>query len=571
MPATAVSQSQDPRLSTVKNRVWNRMTAAEKLQEVTQAQGEGMSRRAACEAADVPRATIEYWLARGDALADEPEVIAFFESPAGVACLHRLVNAAHVVMTLMGDCGIRLVCTFLQLSGLDRFVASAYGSQQRVSAEMNALLAQFGEQQHKALAPHVRGKEITVCADETFPERGLCLVAQEPVSRYLLLEEYADRRDATTWNEALQRRLEGLDVVVIQSTADEAKALRRHAQDLGAHHSPDLFHCMHEIVRAMALPVHQAVKRSTEALQEARRQHEAVVEARQRYEQGPRRRGRPPDFAKRLEQSQRAVEQAEAAEQQAIARQKLAREAWTKVSSSYHPYVLETGTHRSPEELHEQLTDALATLDVLAEDMSLSDVRLRKLAKARRLVPQMVETQRFYERTVERRIQALELPLEQEELLGKSWIPAAYLKAVAGRAQTAEDRNAHEAVAQRLVAEAEPVPATLSSEESALLATTAEDCAAVFQRSSSCVEGRNSRLALAEHARRRVSPTKLEALTVVHNFARTGADGLTPAERFFGVTPANLFDFLCTYMKLPSRPATKRHRPRKQSIFKPAE
>ncbi|ESQ09091.1 MAG: hypothetical protein N838_02765 [Thiohalocapsa sp. PB-PSB1] len=30
---------------------------------------------------------------------------------------------------------------------------------------------------------------------------------------------------------------------MIQSTADEAKALRRHAEtDLGAHHSPDLFH-----------------------------------------------------------------------------------------------------------------------------------------------------------------------------------------------------------------------------------------------------------------------------------------------------------------------------------------
>lgn len=43
---------------------------------------------------------------------------------------------------------------------------------------------------------------------------------------------------------------------MIQSTADEAKALRRHAEtELGSHHSPDLFHGQHEVSKATSLPL----------------------------------------------------------------------------------------------------------------------------------------------------------------------------------------------------------------------------------------------------------------------------------------------------------------------------
>jgi hypothetical protein len=61
------------------------------------------------------------------------------------------------------------------------------------------------------------------------------LVTIEPVSNFILLEQYAADRTAATWTAALEGACTGLAVEVIQSTADEAKALRRHAEtDLGA-------------------------------------------------------------------------------------------------------------------------------------------------------------------------------------------------------------------------------------------------------------------------------------------------------------------------------------------------
>ena len=148
----------------------------------------GTSQRQRAEHVEVPRTTLQYWLTRQDAIETSPAVVAFFESPDGVAFLHRLLLAAHFVMTLLGPCGIRLVCVFLALTGLDRFVAASYGPQQHVSVAMEEAVVAFGQEEGPRLAEGMPPQKMTVCQDETFhPET--CLVAIEPVSNFILLEQ----------------------------------------------------------------------------------------------------------------------------------------------------------------------------------------------------------------------------------------------------------------------------------------------------------------------------------------------------------------------------------------------
>jgi len=71
------------------------------------------------------------------------------------------------------------------------------------------------------LAQVMPPQEITVTQDETFTG-GLCLVAIEPVSNYILLEQVAEARDHDTWSEAMAGALAPLKCHVIQSTSDEA-------------------------------------------------------------------------------------------------------------------------------------------------------------------------------------------------------------------------------------------------------------------------------------------------------------------------------------------------------------
>jgi hypothetical protein len=84
-------------------------------------------------------------------------------------------------------------------------------------------------------------RQVTVCEDETF-HPGVCLVAIEPVSNFILLEGYAADRSAATWTAALEEACTGLAVEVMQSTAGSQGPARHAETDLGAHHSPDLFH-----------------------------------------------------------------------------------------------------------------------------------------------------------------------------------------------------------------------------------------------------------------------------------------------------------------------------------------
>ena len=137
--------------------------------------------------------------------------MAFFESPAGAAFLHRLVVVAHLVFTWGGPGGIRLVCLFLELTGLHVFVAASYGPQHEVSVAIEKAVGEFAQAEQPRLAQGMTPKSITVCQDETcHPET--CLVAIEPVSNYILLEKYADNRKAETWTQSMAEAMQGLPI-----------------------------------------------------------------------------------------------------------------------------------------------------------------------------------------------------------------------------------------------------------------------------------------------------------------------------------------------------------------------
>ena len=80
----------------------------------------------------------------------------------------------------------------------------------------------------------------------------------------------------------------------------------------------------------------------------------------------------------------------------------------------------------------------------------------------------------------------------------------------------------------------------------------------LFQRSSSCVEGRNGRLALMHHGHSRVSERRLKAMTVIHNYVVKREDGTTAAQRYFGQKHEDVCSWLLERMPGLPRPAKKR-------------
>ena len=94
---------------------WSRDEIAEKIETFEREYASHPSQRHWAEELEIPRTTLQHWLERKANLDADPDGVAFFESPAGVAFLHRLVLAAHWVTTLVGPVGLRLVCLFLEI------------------------------------------------------------------------------------------------------------------------------------------------------------------------------------------------------------------------------------------------------------------------------------------------------------------------------------------------------------------------------------------------------------------------------------------------------------------------
>lgn len=108
-----------------RHQLWDRFERADWLEHYLDLQAQGVSQRQAAKQLQVPRTTLQAWQSWHESLDICPHVAQFFQSGPGLAFLHRLVLALPLVCVEVGACGIRLVCLWLNLTRLDRFVAAS--------------------------------------------------------------------------------------------------------------------------------------------------------------------------------------------------------------------------------------------------------------------------------------------------------------------------------------------------------------------------------------------------------------------------------------------------------------
>jgi len=298
----------------------------------------GQSQRQVAGALGVARSTWQDWQQGVSHQAVPVALAAFVATPEGVRWLQRIVVAAQFVITLRGGAGVRMVCEFLELSGLSAFVAASYGTQQALNVALEETVVAVSGEQRNTLSVGMAPRQVTVCEDETF-HPAICLVALEVVSGFIFLEQYAENRSAATWSQALGTALAGLPIEVIQGVSDEAKALRRHIQgDCDAHHSPDLFHGQQEVSKATSLHLARQLKQAESHVAAAQASWEAERAAELAYWRQPRRpRGRPPGFAQRIQAAVEELTRAEAEREQAQTRQCEARTLIRALGELYSP------------------------------------------------------------------------------------------------------------------------------------------------------------------------------------------------------------------------------------------
>ena len=325
--------------------------------------------------------------------------------------------------------------------------------------------------------------------------------------------------------------------------------------------------------KATSLHLARQVKQADQGVAGARAHWESERAAEQAYRrQRKHSRGRPPAFEQRIQGALSELVRAEAEHTRAQARQSQARALTRELGTLYHPYDLQSGQAQPVECVAQRFEDVWKRLQRLAEAADLTGRARARLAKAQRLTTQLLATITFFFATVQSKVDALELPPTAQSAVLEQLIPALYLERVAGRSSDAETRQRLRELSARLLDPLRQHDHPLQALTPALreqIEQVAGECADLFQRSSSAVEGRNGQLSLYHHGRHRLSERKLAALTAVHNFYVRRADASTAAERFFGRAHAPLFVQLIDRVPLPPQPRRRRTRPPKQPYLTP--
>jgi hypothetical protein len=525
---------------------WDRFERADFFEQYRELRTQGVSERQAAKELKVPRTTLQAWRVWHDTLDICPHVADFFQSGPGMAFLHRLVVACHMVCVEVGACGIRLVCLFLNLTGLNRFVAASYGAQQQINVHIEQAIVDYDHTEPPRLAKAMPKKALTVTQDETFTG-GLCLITIDPDSNFILLEQLAQARDQVSWNDAMAPALAKFNCRVIQSTSDEAPGLLAYVEHyLEAHHSPDVFHVQHELVKAVSGPMatkeraaHKAVIEAQEQLQRLQTYQISTGEAPDK--RGP---GRPSKEPVSLEQAQQALESATEEHERLAEQRAKVQQSIRDIGHDYHFVDLERGVRRNGQLIAADMQEHIEQIRTVAQQDGLSQSCLERIEKAERVVPKMQGTIAFVSRYVGQQVAQLDVTPPVSFAMHAKLIPSYYLDRVA-ETRTVSDGEPLRELAKRLRAplfEPGGVLSALSPEAQTQLHDEAQRLATVFQRSSSNVEGRNGSLSLRSHQLRGLDlPRKRECFTAIHNFFLTRSDGTTAAERFFGQKPRSMF------------------------------
>jgi hypothetical protein len=541
--------------------------------EAEQAQREGTSsQRQVAEKLQVPRSTLQDWMAATHPEGVEEQWRIFLESPAGVAFQHRLVLAALVVLVLMGGLGVSMVALLFNLSGLSKWVACSETHLRRQVARLQKEAIAWSEAQEEVLAPLMPERQISLALDETF-KKDLMLVGLELVSGFLLVQARSTLRDAKTWGDALEQRLAKMKVKILQVVGDEAKGLIALAvKVLGVHKVSDLFHGQYELCRTLLA----ALRGKVQAVYQARKQAKADLERLRKdhlqWEAEKKHRpGRPLDWEGREARAIARVGQLEAELHLLEEQQGGARRAMADLGQELHPVRVlppaagdpPQGPLQTPEQVGERLEGVFSELWQRFVECNLGDRARAGLEKAHRLVSSWVATVRWWHGQVDRRLAEAKLPPEQSKLVREVLLPVRYLQREHARASTRPLRVALRAQIAQLCA---PLRAegslwrTLSAETRSSLAQLAQQCVDLFQRASSAVEGWNGYLSLRHHSLHQLSEATLKTLVVLHNYVLRRPDGTTAAERFFGQKHGDLFEHLVKVMPLPARPRKRKHK-----------
>lgn len=500
------------------------------------------SKRSITQLLEVPNSTMQSWIASKDVHDVSDEVEVFLSTACGAKFLQRIVLAAYQSIHF-GCGGLRSLQEFLRLSQLSQFVASSEGALHDFSVRYEEHIIEVGELEEKRLAAGIETKKVTAALDEIFRGKHPCLVAIETVSNYILLEKFTEDRSAETWETALRPRLNDLNLDIQQVVSDQGSGIVACAKALGAEHTAELFHAQQELTKATSAPLAKQEKEFENSLNVAEKKLRKKIKQHGSNSQE----AKKASIERNLKQHGLEMRQE---------RRRRAKKAVKNLGYVYHPIDLKTGKRKTSDEIKTGFSEQLNVIEECAREADLGLACQKRLEKARRTFNTIASSLQLFFLFYIELVSSLRLCKKQELFFNEVVFPLCYLELIWKRLRKKEREELFDLMEtlRRQFQTSEH-----SKELKQLWMKRGKECAEGFQRSSSCVEGRNGMLSLYHHRFHRLNDRGLKALTIVHNFHKRRNQGTTAAERLFGRKHVNLFDSLVMNVRIPGRPNRKKN------------
>lgn len=240
------------------------------------------------------------------------------------------------------------------------------------------------------------------------------------------------------------------------------------------------------------------------------------------------------------------------------------------ISEAIHPFALADNVRQTPEQVVSQLEQQASGLATLAHQQGIAD-KDDAIQKFRNQVKALSSHVGFWWGWVDEILRGLSVDEATRQWLTDTLLPVLYWHHQQDKTHNTAHRQRYREAWERAVQawEADPFWSGLSSSEQQRWLEWGDWMVRQFHRSSSAVEGRNGCLSQMYHNGRGLTPKRLKALTVIHNYGIRRHDGTTAAQRLFEIPFPDLFEWVLSQMGALPLPRKSRQRIRPNPLLRP--
>ena len=233
-------------------------------------------------------------------------------------------------------------------------------------------------------------------------------------------------------------------------------------------------------------------------------------------------------------------------------------ESMSNISQIVHPYTQGNRIQTQQNAMFE-MNATLANIEQVIKACQIKDT-YQLFRKSKNQLEDVVSVIPLWHDLVTEQLNSFQLKEQTREWFSRFLLPMTYWKQALRKTKYASQRDFIKRQIELTEVFKSQMTEQLCEQEYEALKNKALFLAAKFQRASSQVEGRNGFLSQINHNQKGFDKTRLEVMTVIHNFDTRRMDGKTPAQRLFGdkMTFEPLFEYIIKNINELPRPRKRK-------------